>query len=343
MKRVAKKIRNCPRSTVPAFAGARSHRGRLILPLALGLWVHAPAALAAGVSAGTLIESTATATYTSGTYDGSVTSNTVTVRVDEVVDVTVTAQPTTAVVAGDPVALSFSITNTGNGPEAFNLLVDAALAGNNFDALVDGLFVDSNGNGIFDSGTDQEIAAGAATPAISADNSLTVFAVVRLPAGATDGQTSQVRLAASAVTGTGSPGTSVAGQGVGGGDAVIGASGGDGSASASLVANLASVTLTKSAAIADPFGGSQPVPGATVTYTLTAVVAGSGQVENLLVENPIPAGTTYQPGTLKLDGANLTDAADTDAGSAGASGIAVTIPAVSGGTTKVVTFGVTIN
>ena len=45
----------------------------------------------------------------------------------------------------------------------------------------------------------------------------------------------------------------------------------------------------------------------------------------------------------KLDGANLTDAADADAGSAGASGIAVTIPAVSGGTTKVVTFGVTIN
>ena len=342
MKDVAKNTRSCRQATRLALQLGSGYR-TVFLPLALSLSLHAPAALAAGVSAGTLIESTATATYTSGTYDGSITSNTVTVRVDEVLDVTVTAQPTAAVIAGDPVALAYSITNTGNGPEAFNLLVDTALAGNDFDATVDGLFLDSNGNGAFDVGIDQALATGAATPLIAADTSLTVFALVRLPAQASDGQTSQVRLTASAVTGTGAPGDVFAGQGAGGGDAVVGASGGDASANASLIASLASVTLSKTAAVADPFGGNQPVPGATVTYTLTAVVAGTGQVQNLLIENAIPMGTTYQAGSLKLDSSVLTDAADGDAGAAGSSGIAVTVPVVSGGATRVVTFAVTID
>lgn len=315
------------------------------LGVGLGCWtcLYASAAYATGVDAGTLIQNTATATYTAGSVTGSVQSNTVTLRVDELLDVAVAGLTSTpAVIGSGNVALAYRITNTGNGPETFNLTADPAVAGNNFDAAVTQIVID-DGDGVYEPGIDQVLTSGAATPVIPADVSLTVFVIVALPPTATDGQTSQVRLTAAATTGTGAPGTVFAGQGTGGGDAVTGSSGADDSAMDSLIASLAAVTLSKSATIVDAFGGNRPLPGATVTFTLTAAVAGTGQVQNLEIADTIPAGTTYQAGTLKLDGITLTDAADTDGGTGGSSGVAVTLPTVSGGTTKVVTFDVKIN
>lgn len=312
--------------------------------LGLGIVLVPQAAMASGVSAGTLIENTATATYTSGTASGTVQSNTVTVKVDELLDVAVAGLTTTPVVAGaGNVVLAYSITNTGNGPEAFTVAVDPAVAGNDFDVTVQQIVIDTNGNGTYEPGVDQVLPAGSPTPVIAADDTLQIFVIVSLPAGATDGQNSQIRLTADAVTGTGTPGTSFAGQGEGGGDAVVGASGASSNGLDSLIASLAAVSLTKSASIVDPFGGSQPVPGAVVTYTLTATVSGTGQADSLHVTDVIPTGTTYQAGTLKLDAAALTDATDTDAGTASASGIDVNLGSVSGGTTKTVTFDVKIN
>lgn len=302
------------------------------------------AANASGVTAGTLIQNTASATYTSGTATGSVQSNTVTVRVDELLDVAVAGLTTTPVATGSTSAvLAYSVTNTGNGSEAFTLTVNPTVAGNGFDATVQQVVIDTNGNGTYDPGTDQALASGSPTPAIAPDGSLAVFVIVALPAGATDGQTSQVRLTADAVTGTGTPGTVVAGQGQGGGDAVVGASGGTGNALDSLIATLATVSLVKSATVLDPFGGSQPVPGAVVTYTLTATVNGTGQATNVHITDIIPVGTTYQAGTLTLDAAALTDTTDADAGTASASGVDVNLGTVAGGSTKTVTFGVKIN
>lgn len=324
----------------------RKEWGKASSAIALAITALAAPQLAhaTGVSAGTLIENTASATYTSGTASGTVQSNTVTVRVDELLDVAVAGLTSTPASAGSGTAvLAYSITNTGNGPEAFNVVVNPAVAGNQFDATVQQVVIDSNGNGTYEPGVDTVLPSGSPTPSIAADGSLTVFVIVALPTTATDGQTSQVELTASAVTGTGTPGTAFAGQGAGGGDAVVGASGADDNAFDSLIATLATVSLTKAASIADPFGGSQPVPGAVVTYTLTATVNGSGQVENLHVTDAYPAGTTYETGTLNLNAAALTDAADADAGTASGTGIDVNLGTVPGGTTKVVKFNVKIN
>lgn len=311
---------------------------------ALGACFQASGAMAAGVSAGTLINNTATATYTSGTATGNVSSNTVSVRVDELLDVAVANQTTSPVVAGATSAvLAYTVTNTGNGPEAFNLTANPAVAGNDFDATVEKIAIDQNGNGIYEPGIDLDLPAGTPTPAIAADSSATVFVIVSLPQGATDGQASQVSLTAAAVTGAGTPGSTIAGAGAGGGDAVVGASGADDTALSSLQASLATITLSKAAAIVDQFGGDQPVPGATVTYSLTATATGSGQVQNLQISDIIPNGTTYEAASLKLDGGSLTDAVDGDVGNAGSSGIAVILPTVQGGTTRVVTFSVKIN
>ena len=60
----------------------------------------ASAAHAAGVVAGTQIANTATATYDSGAASISIQSNTVTVRVDELLNVAVAGLTTTPAVAG---------------------------------------------------------------------------------------------------------------------------------------------------------------------------------------------------------------------------------------------------
>lgn len=302
------------------------------------------AAHAGGVAAGTMIQNTASATYTSGTASGTVSSNTVSVRVDELLDVAVSGLTSTPAVAGaTDVVLEWSVTNTGNGPEAFNIAVNPAVAGNGFDATVQQIVVD-DGDGVYEPGIDQVIANGAATPAIAADGSVKIFVIVTLPGTATDGQTSQVNLTATAATGSGTPGTVFATQGNGGGDAVVGSSTATQTDNDSLIASLASVALTKDGnTIVDPFGGNQPVPGAVITYTLTATVSGTGQADSLHITDAIPAGTTYQPGTLTLDAAPLSDAADADVGQASTSGIDVNLGTVAGGTTKIVKFDVKIN
>ena len=179
---------------------------------------------------------------------------------------------------------------------------------------------------------------------LAPDASIKVFVLAGLPGTATDGQTSNVKLTAASVTGTGAPGTLLAGKGDGGVDAVIGTSTASQHAQDPLIASLAQVTLTKSATVLDPFGGTTPVPGSVVTYSLVAHVAGSGTATNLHVTDTVPTGTAYQAGTLTLNAAALTDAADADAGSGGSSGIDVALGNIAGGSPdKTVTFKVKIN
>jgi uncharacterized repeat protein (TIGR01451 family) len=313
--------------------------------LALSISAMAGSAHAAGVSAGTLIQNTATATYNTGTSTGNVSSNTVSVKVDQLLDVAVAGLNSSPVTATSTAAvLTYSITNTGNGTDSFNLTADPAVSGNSFDGVIQGVYLDTNGNNQYDAGADTLVATGGPSSAIAEDGSLKVFVVVSLPAGATDAQTSQVKLTATSVIGSGTPGTVFAGKGQGGSDAVVGSSTASQSALDSLIASLATVSLTKSAAIVDQFAGTSPVPGATVTYTIVAHVTGSGTAEGVHVADVIPANTTYQENTVTLNGTALTDASDGDVGTSGASGIDVALGNVPGGAAdKTVTFKVKIN
>ena len=301
-------------------------------------------AYAGGVTAGSLIENTAQATYDTPDGPETVDSNTVTLMVDELLDVTVSSVdsgPITTRPGSD--ILTFEITNTGNGPEAFTLTANPTVAGNDFGVTIDGIAVDTNGNGVYDAGIDTILSSPETTSEIAADGSLTIFVLVTVPAGAADSEESQVELLAEAVTGTGAPGTSFAGAGANGSNAVVGLSGADGTATGQLIVALTTVDLVKSATILDPFGGSSPVPGAVITYTITANVTGSASIDNLIVTDTYPAGTTYVPGTLALNGGGLTDASGDDAGTASASAISVDLGTVSGGSAPAITFNVTID
>lgn len=307
--------------------------------------IFAPqAANAVGVTAGTLIENTASASYDTGAGTENIASNTVQIKVDEVLDVAVTSldsSPVSLPAAG--AVLSFQVQNTGNGPESYTITVDAAVAGDDFDPSVTQIAYDSNNNGVYDAGVDTVIANGTATPEIAPDGSLRIFVVGTQSGSPADGDTGNVTLNAVAATGSGSTGTVFTGQGDGGGDAVVGTSTANQGATGAFVAQLSSVALVKSAVIADPYGGSQPVPGATVTYTLVASVSGSGTAQHLVISDNIPSGTSYIASSLKLDSAALTDNSGDDAGTADGTSISVDLGNVAGGASHTITFNVSID
>lgn len=304
-------------------------------------------AWAVGTTAGTTISNTATATYADGGGNTvSVPSNTVDLRVDEVLDVTVVSADPGDVVAQAGAAnqiLSFTVTNTGNGSEAFRLTPVNAIGGDAFDPTTTSLVLDTNGNGVYDAGVDTVYAAGSNDPVLAADTSIRVFVLSTVPAGATDGQRGQTDLTAAAMTGTGPAGTSFPGAGEGGGNAVVGTSTAQGRDDGFYVVSAATVAFVKSASVLDPFGGTTSVPGSIITYTLVATVAGSGSLASLAIADPAPANTTFVSGSITLQGGSITDATDGDAGEFAAGAVAVRLGTVPGGQTRTVTFKSTIN
>jgi uncharacterized repeat protein (TIGR01451 family) len=305
-------------------------------------------AYAAGTPAGTDIRNIATATYevTPGGPETSINSNVVTLKVDELLDVTVAwADPAdvTAAPGATMQVLRFTLANGGNGLEAFTLATVANGGGDDFDPAVTSIVLDSNNNNAYDPGVDTVYVPGSNDPELAPDQALSVFVLSTLPAGASDGQRGKVALTAIAKTGSGTPGTSFAGAGQGGGNAVVGATGADADAEGWYKISRADITFAKSASVLDPWGGATSAPGAVVTYTLTATVNGSGSLGNVRIADPIPAGTTYAPGTLTLDGAALSDAADADAGAFNGTGITVGLGTLASGASRTVSFKVKID
>lgn len=287
------------------------------LALAVAAGVVPASALGAGTLAGTTIENTATVSFDLGGTPVVTSSNTTTLTVAELIDVDVTLQsPTVAVGAGaTQQELVFRVTNTGNGPERFSLLADSVLTGDDFDPSPASPFIyfDTDGSGDLSPG-DTPYLPGSNDPQLAPDASVVVLVVNDIPGSAANGQRGRSQLAAAAATGTGSPGTVFAGQGEGGVDAVAGTSGADDDAYGEYVVSDIALAAVKSQTVSDPFGGARPLPGARIAYQIVITATGTGTATAAVFSDPVPAGTTYVPGSLQLNGAPLSDAADADAG-----------------------------
>lgn len=330
--------------------GRRKHlhsvawRAPLFLAALSPVWLPSQAQ-AAGTLAGTSIENTATASYDDGGTTMTVDSNTVSLIVDEILDIAVTsADPGDVPVrpGENDAVLTFTVTNGGNGPEPVLLTIDPNIASDAFDPADVTIVIDADNNGVYDVGTDT-LYSSATPPALDPDASITVFLLGDIPATTADGERSEVELTGTAATGSGTPGTVYAGQGEGGGDAVVGSTGATADDSGFYAVVDATLDLTKSATILDPFGGVSQVPGSVITYRLTAETTGSGSIENVVITDAIPDATTYVGESITLDGAGLTDASDADAGTFDGSGIAVSLGTVAGGTTNIIEFQVVID
>ncbi len=323
-------------------------KGRLgwLAALAAAVVSTAPA-YATGTVAGTTISNTATATYTDPIGNPvTVSSNRVDLRVDEVLDVTV-ATAESGDVASQPGATNqvvrYTVTNTGNGSEAFRLTPITAIGGDAFDPTATSIVLDTNGNGVYDPIGDTVYVPGTNDPVLAPDTQIRVFILSTVPGSATDGQRGQIDLTATAVTGSGPAGTTFATQGTGGGDAVVGTTTAVGRDQSFFVVSAATVVLVKSASVLDPFGGTKSVPGSIITYTLIATVSGSGTLANLAVGDPAPAATTYVPASITAESAAVSDATDADIGEFAGGRVAVRFGNVAGGQTRTVTFKVKIN
>ena len=300
----------------PRLAIARLRHVLLPLLTAIVMPSLSHVASAAGTPAGTVINNTAQVDFTVGGTDISVNSNTVSITVDERIDLVVTLlSPQTLVSAGDTDrSLLFRVTNTGNGSEVVDLAMNSVIAGDDFDPVpaVPSIYFDTDASGDFSLG-DQVYVPGGNAP-LPPDASVDVLIVNAIPAGVVNGNIGRSELTATAATGSGAPGDVIAGQGDGGVDAVLGTTGGTSTVVGEYIVADVQLNVVKSVAVADPFGGTEPVPGAVLTYTVTVEVTNPGTATNTIFSDPIPTNTTYVASSISLNGAGLTDVAGDDAG-----------------------------
>jgi uncharacterized repeat protein (TIGR01451 family) len=320
---------------------------RLLVPLWL---LCAAPAWPAGTTAGTVVDNVAVVDFDLGGISSTQDSNTASFTVLERIDVDVTLQSAQVAVAPNQpdASLLFTVTNTGNGSDIYRLAIDSALSGDDFDPqpAVPAIYFDSDASGDFTVG-DVAYEPGVNDPALAADGSIDVLLVNNIPAATTDGQLGRSGLTATSTEGAGAPGAVVSGGGDGGIDAVIGASGGDDEAFGEYLVSDVNLSITKSVVANDPFGGNEPTVGATLSYTINVAVTNGGTATASVLTDPVPTNSTYVANSLSLNGINLTDAIDLDAGELDSSG-APTVVVRLGDLTQadgvqIIEFQVTIN
>lgn len=261
--------------------------------------------------AGVAVENTATLAYALAGGSRLANSNPDRLIVAELLDVTLAPSGTLGVV----------LTNPGNGTEAYDVLSAVT------DAAVRRIVIDRNNDGRIDDG---DPPLNARTPVLASGGAITLLIEADIA-----GPAPSITITARAATGSGTPGTNIERGGDNGGDAVVGVTG----AAATLTltpAPLSTPTLTKHQDVRAPDGSGQAIPGAVITYTLEAAFpSGNGEAR---IDDDVPAGTRFVPGSVKLDGVALTDLEDADPGVATATRITVTLAGLVAGARHIVSF-----
>jgi len=284
------------------------------------IWIVAAPLAAQSTPACTDIVNQATATYTIGAEEFTKDSNATSTLVAQLLDVSVVWQDVASITVspGDAAkVLTFLVTNTGNTTDSFLLEGWSTLPDDDFNPILGDIYLDSNGSGTYEPGVDDFYVAGTNDPVLDAGQSIVVFLLNGIPTGLADGDEGDSRLTATSNIGSGDPGTVIPEATECDADAVIGTSGGSSSDIGTYIVSNVIVDVVKSAVVSDQFSGTQPIPGATITYTITVSFSGSGTAEGVVITDIIPANTTYTAGTLTLNGASLTDPLDGDAGDVG--------------------------
>lgn len=283
---------------------------RALIAGAAGLLAPAPAwSQATGQTpAGTPIVNTAALGFDLNGATQSTVSNTVTIIVAERLDVSLVRTGQGAVVVTpQPKAVPFTLTNRDNGSESF--VIAASVSAGVFG--VQALVIDADGDGLYDPVKDLAPADGR-TPVLSPGQSIKLLAILVRTDSSGGAATATLTVTAQSTTGSGQPGSTYAGLGDGGGDAVVGPTGAIASVVVPITTGIAGPSLFKSQSVLAADGSQNAVRDAVITYTLEARFTDA--VTGARIVDPIPQGTVFVPGSLTLDGTPLTDAGDGDAG-----------------------------
>lgn len=313
-----------------------------------------------GSAAGTLISNIASVQYvTAGSLPASTVSNWVSLQVDEVIAPVLIWQDATPVAMTSPGSngvLTYVLTNTGNGSEAFGLTRlngPLPLPNGNYTPLngsIGSIYLESGALAGFQaSGAAADLAyvPGSNDPVLAADASITLYVLSNTPMVTNNAQGNVLLTAASQTPDAAgaAPGTALAGLGQGGGFAVVGSTRAQSSASGSLMASALGFVLNKTVLkVLDPSGAAQLVPGTLLTYQIEVILSGTGVAQALLITDPLPANTRFVPGSIRVDGVAQTDAADTDPTQwlAASQTLSVALGHVAAPATRVVVFSATI-
>ncbi|MEO1044897.1 MAG: hypothetical protein AAFX04_05605 [Pseudomonadota bacterium] len=348
-------------------------------------------AFAQDTAAGTDITNNVTVSYQVGGVDQSDETASDTFVVDRKIDLTVAASDsvTTTVAPGqvnddltnNPPLLTYVVTNDSNATLDFQL--GAANRGNgaapnggtdNTDVTDLQIFVDTDGNNIFDPAVD----TATFIEDLAQDASVTVFVVADIGSGEVTGNVASVTLTATAretAAGTGSIGAALT-EDLGSADdptavdTVFADSAGDTdgnrdaafSAADDFTVAAADITVRKiSTVIEDPFNGTsnpKAIPGATVEYCIVvgnAAGAGAAPATGVTIVDEVPANTTFVAGSILLNGTvagtfpgtNPGDFTCNGDGSAGGSfdgtDVTGTIASVAAGDERTLVFRVTVD
>ena len=357
-----------------------SHRlGAVSLLVLAGL--AATPAYAAGTAANSTITNSVTVNFQVGGVAQTAVSASNTFTVDRKVNVTVAevGSTTTSVSPGQLAAVTaFTVTNLSNATLDFALVAAQQVGGagahsntDNFDATNVKIYVDTDASGTYNAG-DTLVTY---LDELAADASKTVFVVADIPIARVNNDVAAVTLTATGREGAGAGSMGAALTQTAGADSqntmdtvfADGAGATDGSRDAAFSAKddytvlAAALTATKtSRVISDPFNllvNPKAIPGAVVEYCIAvANAAGGASATTVALGDVLPAATTYQAGSIKLngtvtgvtcnaDGTAVTDAADADLGAYDGPTTTVngTIATVAAGATRTLVFRVTIN
>jgi uncharacterized repeat protein (TIGR01451 family) len=282
---------------------------------------------ATGTVSGTYISNFAILQYMISSVPFAATSNTVRLRVDEVIQPVLSWQDATPVAVNTPASdavLTFLLTNRGNGSETFSLKRTngpAPLHSGNYTPVngsLGSIYLESGALAGFQAcgpNADQPYVPGFNDPILKPNASIAIYVISDIPTVGFNLH-GDVLLSTAALTSGAAgalPGTALTGMGQGGGFAVVGSSGAQSAATGGYITSGLALTMNKTVLkVIDPRGTSVVMPGAELTYQIVAKLSGSGTASGLVITDPLPALTSYVPNSLSVNGFVHTDADDAD-------------------------------
>ena len=251
----------------------------LLIPLALcagGLLAIPAHAQSSAPLAGTSIGNKASATYTdNANVSRSTLSNTVSTIVTQVPAVKLTDPRNIRGYPSAPVNFAHTVTNTGNGPDSFNLTAVYG-SGTNVSPLT--VYADANGDGIPDNNVPITV-----SPTLQPGQSFSFVVTGRIPDTAVANSTGTITVATSSVANSGVT---------------------DSNTDTVKVSTNANIVLRKSVSL------SSGAPDGTTQYTYTLSYVNNSQKTALLtnITDTLPAQLKYVPGSGVWQNIPLTDA-----------------------------------
>jgi uncharacterized repeat protein (TIGR01451 family) len=288
------------------------------------------AANAAPTVAGTIISNQAQLRYSVNSIaQAPLPSNIISFTVQEMVDVSLSWQDAGALRVNTPQstsALSFVLSNTGNGTKAFSIARNNAITGDQFDpinAAVGAVFIENGlqpgfqATGPF---ADTVYVTGVTEPVLAPGESVILYAVSDIPSGLSIGNLGQIELSVRATTvglaGSipGSTHANVSSPALVSDDrtqtVVTGTSTGVSSARASYLIDGVEVRVIKT--VMSPSNPSLFIPGVEIRYQLLVKVQGIGSVQQLIITDPLPEQLLYVANSIQVNSQSKTDAIDSD-------------------------------